>query len=736
MAQSVGWQGLEGQVPRRQSRFGNFPEEDYVRLFERNANPNSMRNRVRIGTIVVAAVILTLTLLSLQPEWMQAAPFEAGKAAFTHSAPSLLATHLYEIQVDVVELEEFPNRGGAIEPLRDGLIVATPRGRLALIEGDGQVEYLRQRVPMNESASEKPILWTGFRVADILLHERETDIFTLFVSHHYFTEECVEFRISSISLRTDDTSTRLTGSWKTELIVSPCIDSETFNFAHRGGIQAGGRMLMDGPEHLLIVTGDHAYFEWYQEEHPLEPPPVLEEDAQLGVLLRIELESGDVEIVAGGFRNPQGFVRDGEGNLWQTEHGPHGGDELNLLKPGLNYGWPFVTHGIQYGFKVWPYNVVQGRHEGYEKPVFAWIPAIGISNLVVSDSRHFPLWKGDLLIAGLISQSLYRVRLNEGHVMYVENIEIGVRIRDITQMPDGRLALLTDSAEVLFLQRAPLYCQIDNDAESIYAYDSEDVCIDLTGIIAAAEDPLIGSLSDAHFDRPVVRSLYSIFIEDGRLTYVKSPCAGSDLDHRFFLHITPADPENLVEENEHLGFNVLDFNTDEDGVGATMHRDGCIVTLALPEYDLDHIYTGQVIRVEHPGGEITWEGPVWEASYTFGEEPAPAAEGGGSPYAQGDAENPSPGAELFAARCGSCHNLAGEHQIGPHLDRVIGRRAGEVAGFNATAALTALEIAWTRESLTEFIINPAEFAPGTTMAGVGVTEEEALLIVEFLAGKQ
>ena len=693
----------------------------------------SMRNCLRFGAFSVVAAVLVLTLLFLQPEWIRAAANGAGSAAVTRSIPSLIATHLYEIQVDTVELEAFPNWGGAIEPLGDGLLVATPRGRLALIDGDGQVRYLPQKVPMNEAASEKPIRWTGFRVADILLHEREPDLYTLFVSHHYFTESCVEFRVSSVTLRADDTITALSGSWETVLIVNPCIGSDIFDYGHRGGIQAGGRMLLDGPEHLLVVTGDQAYFEWYQEEHSLDPPPAFEEDSQLGALLRVELGSGNVEVVARGFRNPQGFVRDAEGNLWQTEHGPQGGDELNLLRPKLDYGWPFVTLGIQYGNNVWPYSSVQGRHDGFEKPVFAWIPAIGISNLVVSDSDHFSLWQGDLLVSSLITQSIYRVRLNQGHVMYVERIEVGARIRDITQMPDGRIALLTDSASVLFLQRAPLFCQSRSDTESIFSYDAESVCVDLVEVISAAVDPLIGTLNGVGFDEPVVRSLYSIYLHDNRITYVKSPCVSGDLENRFFLHVTPADASNLAAGNEAFGFNVLDFNVGEEHVGTTRHEDTCIVTLALPDYELKHIYTGQVIRVEEPNGEISWKGPVWEASYTFREAPVPATQRADSPYPQGDAEIPSPGAELFAARCGSCHNLTAEHHIGPHLNGVIGRRAGEVAGFNATDSLSALQVVWTRENLAEFIANPDQFAPGTTMAGVGVTEEEARSIADFLA---
>ena len=109
-------------------------------------------------------------------------------------------------------------------------------------------------------------------------------------------------------------------------------------------------MLMDGMEHLLLVIGDHAFYEW-QKEHPQEPHPVVEADFHIGKMVRIELASGEVEIISSGLRNPQGFARDTDGNLWETEHGPQGGDELNLLKPGLNYGWPYV-HGIQYGNKI------------------------------------------------------------------------------------------------------------------------------------------------------------------------------------------------------------------------------------------------------------------------------------------------------------------------------------------------------------------------------------------------
>ena len=707
-----------------------------MRMTENNMLSKYAKGCVSIRSFPVAVAVLMVTLLLLQSEWIHAAFDWVGRAAITQEVSPILATHLYEIQSDIVELETFPNRGGAIETIGDNLLLATPRGRIALIDKDGKVEYLPLRVPMNESASEVPIRWSGFRVADILLHERQPDSFTLYVSHHYFAGDCIDFRVSSTTLRTDESGAYFSSGWKTEFKSNPCISREVFDFGGRGGIQSGGRMLMDGPEHLLLVTGDHAYYEWYQEENPQEPDPVVEADSHIGKLVRIELASGEVEVIAGGFRNPQGFARDADGNLWQTEHGPQGGDELNLVRRGLNYGWPYVTHGIQYGNKIWPYSKTQGRHDEFEKPVFAWIPAIGISNLIVSDSRYFPLWQDDLLIASLITRSLYRVRLNEGHVIYVEKIEIGARIRDITQMADGRIALLTDSANILFLQRAPFYCQSENDVESIYSYDAENVCIDLSKLIVGSDDLEIRSLSSGHFDSTAIRSLFNVFIHDNRLIYVKSPCYRNDLSHRFFLHLTPADAKDLDEGNEQLGFNVFDFNSDEDGVSATLHEDGCLVSRALPDYDLKHIFTGQVVRVESPSGEITWEGPVWEGSYTFDEPPASVTETGASPSPQAEAAVPSAGAELFAARCASCHNLAAEHNVGPYLNGVIGRRAGDVPGFNASAALTALEFIWTQENLAEYIANPAQFAPGTAMTGLGISEEEARTIADFLASER
>ena len=711
-------------------------------LSRTSVSTKSRWNYNPFNSVLIGAAISTLMLLLSQPTLTEAARNTAAQAFLFASDPLFISSHLYELLLTEVELEEFSDTGGAIEPLGDRLLLVTPRGRIALIHADGQVDYLPQTVPMNESASGGPITWRGFRVADILLHEQTPGEYTLFVSHHYFAGDCVEFRISSVSLGLGQQGAAISGDWKTEFTAKPCINNSIFGtwqgeIVHiGGGIQAGGRMLMDGADHLLVAVGDHGWYEWHDRQNTGNTEKLLDvdPDSHLGKLVRIELTSGEAEVVASGLRNPQGLVRDSKGNIWETEHGPQGGDELNLLKPSLDYGWPYVTYGVKYGNKTWSYNKIQGRHHGFEEPVYAWIPSIAISNLIVSDGQLFPLWQNDLLIASLAARSLFRVRLYEGRVTYFEKIEIGERFRDITQMPDGRIALLAESAKIIFLQRAPLYCQDNNDAGLVFSHDAAEVCADISQVIAESDDAIIRSLHVAQFGDPVMRSLYNVYVYDEWLIYVRGSCSQDDLSHRFFLHITPADANDLAEEHTQHGFNVYDFYASEENIGSVVRENVCIVAFPLPDYEIQHIYSGQVIREESPSGEVSWKGPIWEGSYTFSYPYAASPpETGESPDAQAGKEDPSSGEALFSAHCASCHNLAAKHNIGPHLNGVIGRRAGRVAGFNGSAALTSLDIVWTRENLAEFIASPSQFAPGTGMADVGVTAEEAQIIADFLA---
>ena len=196
-------------------------------------------------------------------------------------------------------------------------------------------------------------------------------------------------------------------------------------------MEVGGRMFLRDPDTLILTLGDHD-FAGVESQQILAQDP----EASYGKILLLHLAEGRAEVLSMGHRNPQGLFVDRLGQVWETEHGPQGGDELNLIIQGANYGWPLVTYGTDYGAVAWVLSHDQGQHEGYDKPVFAWVPSIGVSNLVRLQGVGFPLWKDDLLVGSLHGKSLFRIRLDNHRVVFAEPIEIGERVRDLIEGPD------------------------------------------------------------------------------------------------------------------------------------------------------------------------------------------------------------------------------------------------------------------------------------------------------------
>lgn len=177
---------------------------------------------------------------------------------------------------------------------------------------------------------------------------------------------------------------------------------------------------------------------------------------QLGSVLRIEKGRSPVRI-SQGHRNAQGLTRDRLGRLWETEHGPRGGDELNLVRRGRDYGWPFVTLGQPYGTSDYVMPRRTGTHVGYTRPKTDWVPSVATSELVqVPDS--WAGWTtsvgGDLLMGALKDQSFWRIRVDRaGRVTQRERLEVGHRVRDVDVRRDGSVAATTDDGMLLILTR-------------------------------------------------------------------------------------------------------------------------------------------------------------------------------------------------------------------------------------------------------------------------------------------
>jgi glucose/arabinose dehydrogenase len=153
------------------------------------------------------------------------------------------------------------------------------------------------------------------------------------------------------------------------------------------------------------------------------------------------------EIWSWGHRNIQAAALDAGGRLWVIEHGPRGGDELNLIKPGANYGWPVITYGIDYpGTKV---GAGIQQQEGMEQPVYYWDPVIAPCGMMIYSGDLFPDWKGSIFVGGLMGMKLVRLQMDGDKVVGEQwpLADFHARIRDVQQGPDGAIYVLTEEGD-------------------------------------------------------------------------------------------------------------------------------------------------------------------------------------------------------------------------------------------------------------------------------------------------
>lgn len=212
----------------------------------------------------------------------------------------------------------------------------------------------------------------------------------------------------------------------------------------------GSRLVFDREGRLYVTLGERSKEEFRGQAQEL--------DSHLGKIVRIN-DDGSVpednpfvgtqgalpEIWSYGHRNIQGATLHPEtGALWEVEHGPKGGDEINIPEPGKNYGWPIVSHGVNYDGS--PVGTGKKQMKGMEAPLHTWTPVIAPGNMTFYTGDMFPEWKGNLLIAGLKVTSLVRLEMDGARVAGEERIlsDLGQRIRDVVQGPDGALYVLTD----------------------------------------------------------------------------------------------------------------------------------------------------------------------------------------------------------------------------------------------------------------------------------------------------
>lgn len=317
--------------------------------------------------------------------------------------------------------------------LPDGrMLVAERPGRLRIIAADGRLSPPLGNVPKVYAVSQAGLM-------DILLARDFAQSRTIFVCYAEAAEGGGRIAVLRARLIEDE---------------SPRLDDITVIFRQKGpvsrGLNIGCRMVQAQDDNLFVTLGDHF--------GPKELAQKL--DNHIGKIVRITPDGAAPadnpfignrgalpEIWAYGLRNAQGLAfNPADGKLWEQEHGPMGGDEINIIEKAQNYGWPRVSYGVNYGGT--PVGSGKATMEGVTDPIWHWTPSIAPSGIAFYTGNLIPGWKGSMLNGALKFELLSRLELKGNKILKEERLlqSMRERIRDVRQGPDGAVYLLTDNA--------------------------------------------------------------------------------------------------------------------------------------------------------------------------------------------------------------------------------------------------------------------------------------------------
>lgn len=344
--------------------------------------------------------------------------------------------------IDVAVLTNDLDHPWAVEPLPDGSLLVTERtGYLRTVSSAGDVSAPIQGLPAVADNGQGGLL-------DVAL---SPDFVTDRVIYWSFSEPRDNGNGTSVARGALSTDARRLSDVRVIFRSMPTYD---------GDKHFGSRLLF-GPDGMLYMT--------LGERSDLATRPQAQQmNSHLGKLLRLtpdgapapdnpfaEQPDARPEIWTSGHRNVQAAAFDAQGRLWVVDHGPQGGDEVNLIEKGSNYGWPLVTFGEEYSGDPVPSAVT--TMEGFVDPVYYWDPVIGPSGAQFYSGDAFPAWRGNLFVGALRDKALVRLVFEGDRVVGEERLlaDRGKRIRDVRQGGDGALYVVTDEADGELLRLSP-----------------------------------------------------------------------------------------------------------------------------------------------------------------------------------------------------------------------------------------------------------------------------------------
>lgn len=358
-------------------------------------------------------------------------------------APLTSESHFFPLPVNVGEVIQTEEMSVRLDQVVSGLgiiwgMAFLPDGSVLLTERHGDLRIVRNGVVQEEPIRGLPEIYAQGQggLLEVTLHPQFEENGWIYLGYSAQTPEGLGY--------VEIMRARLNGN---ELVDQEVLfqEAQPLNTRHH----FGNRIVFDNDGYMFFSIGDRG------RRHQAQSL-----DNHAGKIFRLHddgripsdnpfvgQEGAKPEIFTYGNRNPQGMIlHPGTGEIWSHEHGPRGGDELNIMRAGLNYGWPEITFGINYDGTIISNDTARA---GMEQPIHQWTPSIAPSGMVYVTSERYPAWQGNLLIGTLAPQYLHRAVLDGERVTHEEEMFRAIgRVRDVRQAPDGFIYFSTDNGNV------------------------------------------------------------------------------------------------------------------------------------------------------------------------------------------------------------------------------------------------------------------------------------------------